>query len=256
MITSFLRESVYGLLHVFGGFLPDRAPRIFMYHSVGGSSPLTVRKEEFDWQMAYLAGRFRIVPLSRLFDMPWDEGKPLACVTFDDGFKDACDHAVPVLTTYAIPATFFVTAGYMGGDHPTFYGQERCMSRDDVARLSRAGHEIGGHTVTHPKLASLAPAAAESEIADSKRLLEAVTETPVLSFAYPKGSHTEAVKALVADAGFKLAVTVREGSCVADGDRFALPRIPVDATTGRMQFRGKCSRTLHAYGYLKRLVWV
>ena len=255
MITSFLRESVCGLLYFFGGFLPDRAPRIFMYHSVGGSSPLTVRVEEFNWQMAYLANRFRIVPLSQLFDTPWNGEKPVACVTFDDGFKDACDHAVPVLTTYAIPATFFVTAGYIGGDHPTFYGQERCMSRDDVARLAHAGHEIGGHTVTHPKLVSLAPAAAESEIADSKRLLEAVTGMPVFSFAYPKGSYTDAVKALVADAGFRLAVTIHEGSCVADGDRFALPRLSVDATTGRMQFRGKCSRALYAYGYLKRLLW-
>ena len=255
MTSFFLRESAYGALYFFSWFLPDRAPRIFMYHSVGGSSPLTVRKEEFDWQMAYLAGRFRIVPLSRLFDTPWNGERPVACITFDDGFKDACDHAVPILAKYAVSATFFVTAGYMGGDHPTFYGQERCMSRDDVARLAHAGHEIGGHTVTHPKLASLAPAAAEGEIADSKRLLEAITGTPVLSFAYPKGSHTEAVKALVVDAGFRLAVTIHEGSCVADGDRFALPRLSVDATTSRMQLRGKCSRALYVYGYLKRLLW-
>jgi peptidoglycan/xylan/chitin deacetylase (PgdA/CDA1 family) len=253
MRFSLLRQSLYGVLHIFLGFLPDRAPRILMYHSVGGGSPSAVGRDEFEWQMAYVAQRFRIIPLSQLFNSSWTKGRPLACITFDDGFASVFEHAVPVLASHGISATFFATTGYLGTYHPTFYGKELCMSIGQLRDLVRSGHEAGGHTVSHPKLANIPSGIARKEIEESKATLEVVTGAPVTSFAYPKGSYIQATKALVAAAGFGLAVTIREGSCDMHGDRFALPRIAVDATTSRIEFKGKLSRALYAYEFFKKL---
>jgi peptidoglycan/xylan/chitin deacetylase (PgdA/CDA1 family) len=74
-------------------------------------------REEFDWQMAYVARRFRPVTCKQVVDAI-NGGPPLprraVMVTFDDGFDDNCTVAFPILRRHGVPALFFLATGYIG----------------------------------------------------------------------------------------------------------------------------------------------
>jgi hypothetical protein len=93
-----------------------RRPIVLMYHRVADIvvDPwnLAVGPERFAEQIAVLARRREIVPLERIGERP--AGKPLAAITFDDGYVDVLTHALPVLESHGAPATVFVTTGQMG----------------------------------------------------------------------------------------------------------------------------------------------
>jgi peptidoglycan/xylan/chitin deacetylase (PgdA/CDA1 family) len=120
-------------------------------------------------------------------------------------------------------------------------GQERLVRADtrpltasELVRLADSGLvEIGAHTVNHVRLGSRPLAEQRSEIEQSKRRLEEMTGSAVVSFSYPHGtagSFTSATQRLVREAGFLGAVTTRLGTLLPWGsasrgsDRFALPR--------------------------------
>lgn len=98
----------------------------------------------------------------------------------------------------------------------TFYIAPRNREIAPWARLGKAAiadlstrFEIGGHTLTHVRLPQTSPAQARHEIAAGKVDLEDVTGRPVRSFCYPGGAYQPAHTAMVHDAGFSLARTVR-----------------------------------------------
>src|SRR5690606_36020201 len=61
------------------------------------------------------------------------------------------------------------------------------MNEEEIASLHSAGMEIGGHTESHPILASLPQADAQAEITRNKTSLEDILGEPVVTFAYPNG---------------------------------------------------------------------
>jgi peptidoglycan/xylan/chitin deacetylase (PgdA/CDA1 family) len=71
----------------------------------------------FRWQMEVLARCFNVLPLSQAMKL-LDAGRlpPRAvCVTFDDGYRSVHDLALPVLKEFGLPATVFVTSGFLDG---------------------------------------------------------------------------------------------------------------------------------------------
>jgi peptidoglycan/xylan/chitin deacetylase (PgdA/CDA1 family) len=73
--------------------------------------------ETFDWQMSVLSRHFRamtVLEAMRRFgarDLP----ARAVCVTFDDGYADNSDVALPILQRWGIPATFFIASGFLDG---------------------------------------------------------------------------------------------------------------------------------------------
>ncbi len=61
------------------------------------------------------------------------------------------------------------------------------MTASQVKKLVDAGMEIGGHTVSHPILATLDRNEARREILDGKTALKKWTGKTVSCFAYPNG---------------------------------------------------------------------
>ena len=106
-----------GLTRV-AAWLSRRKILVLGYHDVyaGPGDPvdnfdgLRVRVDRFERQMRYLAAHYEVVPLDQLLRPPtgsW-RGKPLAAITFDDGYKSIYRYAYPVLRRFALPATVFV----------------------------------------------------------------------------------------------------------------------------------------------------
>lgn len=72
----------------------------------------------FERHLDWIARRFRIVPLDELAAGLSPESRPspipLAAITFDDGYADVYEHAVPLLKRKGIPAAFFVVTDLVG----------------------------------------------------------------------------------------------------------------------------------------------
>ncbi|HKP97239.1 MAG TPA: polysaccharide deacetylase family protein [Fibrobacteria bacterium] len=119
----------------------NRIPRfqILVYHRVlpdndpFAMSPVSV--SAFDRQMALLGSRFRVVSLDQLTDeLDAESLKPgTVCVTFDDGYRDNHDHAMPVLLKYGIPATIFLATGLIGTGESSWYDKVLAILRETRA---------------------------------------------------------------------------------------------------------------------------
>lgn len=73
---------------------------------------------DFRWQMALLADCFNVMPLYdalRALDAGCLPPRTV-CITFDDGYRSVHDLALPILREFKLPATVFVTSGYVGDD--------------------------------------------------------------------------------------------------------------------------------------------
>ena len=109
----------------------------------------------------------------------------------------------------------------------------RAMTSDEVLTLVADGLvTIGAHTVTHPVLPKLDPAACHHEIEESKTVCESLIGAPVTGFAYPYGDFDAGVREAVRTAGFAFACSVQSGPVTATSDIFALPRIHVHNCDG------------------------
>ena len=107
-----------------------------------------------------------------------------------------------------------------------------------VAELQTlAAHElidIGVHTMTHPRLPDLPPAAARQEIDDCARQLDELIDARRRVLAYPYGSSSPDVVAIVGDLGFEHAVTTESRWLRRRGEDLTAPRLhprDVDGTT-------------------------
>ena len=78
----------------------------------------------FDAQMAELRRHYTPVPLEEVWRR-WSRGRRLprraVAVTFDDGFADNASCALPILRRHGIPATVFVSSGYVDSPAPFWF---------------------------------------------------------------------------------------------------------------------------------------
>ena len=98
-------------------------PVILMYHSVTPHEEdpyrVTVSPARFEQQMRWLHGRgFRGASVREVLDARASgRGQGLVGLTFDDGYADFAEYALPVLKRYGFSATLYVIAGRMGTDN-------------------------------------------------------------------------------------------------------------------------------------------
>lgn len=127
---------------------------------------------------------------------------------------------------------------------------DRMLTWDEVGQLSGAGVEIGSHTQRHGILARLTPEEAESEIAESRRILERELERPCRHFSYPNGAagdFTQAIKEQVAAAGYQSAVTTIEGVNCGSIDPYEIKRINITEDRCRSPWGGRSAAYFLSY---------
>ena len=115
------------------------------------------------------------------------------------------------------------------GDDLGARDSHRAMTVEELRGLAASGLcDIGAHSVTHPKIASMSPAAQMEEIAGSKRRLETLLDRPVTTFAYPFGGardYTRETVDLVRRGGYRGACANVPGAIIPDRDPYQLPRL-------------------------------
>jgi peptidoglycan/xylan/chitin deacetylase (PgdA/CDA1 family) len=260
--------------------------------------------------MELVANHFNVLPLStaaRLLRTDQLPGRAI-CITFDDGYADNVEVALPILIEHKLTAAFFIATDFLDGgrmwndtvietirnmpsqpvdlsdidlgtyDLTTIAAKRACidtvikqikhcpqeqrqelaeklaekspydlpdnlmMRREQVRQLQAAGMEIGGHTVTHPILATLERDAAIREIIQGKEILEEIIGEDLKLFAYPNGKpgvdylpeHVEMVRR----SGFEAAVSTVAGISEKRTNPHELRRFtPWDNTPNRFLLR-------------------
>ena len=165
------------------------------------------------------------------FVAPRSEGGPkskMVTITFDDGFVSNLEEAAPAMRELDCRAINYLVADRIGktSDWEAAEGGEARPLMDDaqIRDWLAAGHWIGAHTCTHPRLSRIPRDRAKEEIVSSRKKLEDMFGTAIEHFAYPYGDYDEAVVDLVREAGFKAAVTMDRGVNPRSMDPFRLKR--------------------------------
>ena len=149
-------------------------------------------------------------------------------ITFDDGFVSNWEKALPCMTEFGCRAINYLVADRIGqtSDWEAREGGEAdpLMNESQIRDWLAAGHWIGAHTCTHPRLSLLSRKEAREEIFSGKKKLEDRFGTPVDHFAYPYGDYNETTVELVQEAGFQTACTMHRGINLSDTSPFELKR--------------------------------
>ncbi|OBR41605.1 MULTISPECIES: polysaccharide deacetylase family protein [Aeromonas] len=160
-------------------------------------------------------------------------GKRYLMITADDGYQDNLTRMLPLLEKYGYKAVVYVVTGegYNRWDVEQASNPDTrvdLMNGEQLKALVASGHvEIGGHTLTHPRLSKLAPEQQAHEIQENKRQLETLLGHPLLSFAYPYGDMDESAKAQAMAAGYRFAVATNSGPRGMHQDPFRIRRIAI-----------------------------
>jgi peptidoglycan/xylan/chitin deacetylase (PgdA/CDA1 family) len=216
---------------------------ILMYHNLGVPPQgarlrnLYVRVGAFARQM-FLLKLLGYKGLSMSAAMPYLRGEKqgrVAVITFDDGYVDTLEQALPILQKNGFSATCYVisqrTGQYNDWDAASLNVRKSLMNDEQVRAWHAAGMEVGAHSRTHPRLTGCTDAELLDEIAGSKSDLEALLGQPVTQFCYPYGDLDERVVAATRLAGYDAATTVQRGRARVGDDAMLLRRVLVSGST-------------------------
>jgi peptidoglycan/xylan/chitin deacetylase (PgdA/CDA1 family) len=225
---------------------PDLKPKavVFCYHSIHPTKSFsTVTPELFERHIEWLKEHCDIIPFQRAIEVaasPPD--RPAVSITFDDGYSDNYDYALPVLCKHEVKATFFLTVGLMERDPAvvdrfqglrpmTSHGDIRPLEWSQVREMEAAGMSFGAHTYSHPNLALLNPDAAMRELKVSKDIMEQRLCHGITTMAYPFGKprrhFTSETLDLVSKAGYQHAAAVLFRAVRPNDSVLAMPRFVI-----------------------------
>ena len=212
---------------------------ILMYHHIADPLPgdslrkLYVSPRRFRWQMRLLSALgFRGLSMSAA--IPYFTGQRrgrVVVLTFDDGYRDTLEQALPVLRSHRFTATCYLVSRHLGRinrwDALVSKRGTWLMDRVQILSWIAAGMEVGGHTRTHLSLTRCTDRRLVSEVAGCKTDLEAELDTEIAHFAYPYGDWDPRVREIVRQAGFRSAVTTAGRRARPGDDLWQLPRVNV-----------------------------
>jgi peptidoglycan/xylan/chitin deacetylase (PgdA/CDA1 family) len=213
---------------------------ILTYHSINepphnAAMPnMFVGQRDFLIQMAWLHRLgFRGVSLGEAMPLLYGTGNDrVAVLTFDDGYMDTYENALPVLKRFGFTATCFVVSSRIAtrnnGGKEQAAETPLAMSSKQIGEWIMAGMEIGSHTATHAVLTDCSLEECEYEIRASKKTLEQMFGVAIDAFCYPCGAYDAEVVSCVQRAGYRCATTTRGGRARPGDDVFRLRRLGVN----------------------------
>jgi peptidoglycan/xylan/chitin deacetylase (PgdA/CDA1 family) len=196
---------------------------ILMYHNVSKKvlTKITVGVQTFDKQMEYLQA-YEVVYLD-----DYDPQNPRqVALTFDDGYSDVVEHALPILEKWNYPFEIFVIGDYIGKSNSYDRGLEPVIACADLEQLKRAANSLARlqwHSRSHPRLQSVPIDVLSHELDVPSYLADMFPSPHFRWLAYPYGNHSDEVVNL-AKSRFDGAVSVYDGN---DIDKYQLNRIEV-----------------------------
>ena len=223
------------------------------YHSVADGGPpfLSVPPQTFEHQLHRLTrAGFATGDRSGLVALHAGERprKPLAFLTFDDGYEDNFTQAFPLLQAYGLGAIIFLVPYYVDRraafDWPdiddvrrAYPAVTRPMTWAMIEQMAGHGIEFGSHTWSHGQLDEFGDEALAQDLSDSRAAIKARVGR-CDSIAFPRACTSQRVLAAAAAAGYSFAFTIPAGRQKVV-TAMSIPRIAVDHRDRGLRFRMK-----------------
>jgi len=205
---------------------------VVYYHSVDA-----VQRARFAKQMDQLLSYAKPIAANEATTL--QPGTHHVAVTFDDGFKNFYECALPELVKRGIPATMFVITDVIGKTFgPDGYAEE-VMSLEQIRALPESLVTIGSHTLTHPLLPSINLDQAKREIALSRAKLEEQLHRRIVLFSFPYGGFNQKLVEMCHEAGYQRIFSTLPHFAFREPHEFVTGRVPVDPTDWPLEFRLK-----------------
>ncbi len=261
------RAVLYGLaIFGYGMLLPfwfkvlgkNRNIRILLYHSVqsGNGGDMSVNHAMFEKQLDFIRKHYDPISLKdavsflRKNELP---PRSSVAITFDDGYFDNYQVALPVLLRKGLNAAFFLLTAGEGDDRRATHLEDdalegnRLLHWSEVREMAASGMEFGSHGKSHFRLRELSVDALESEMADSKQRIERETGRSAEYFSFPYGTCLDfdaRTKFYVEQAGYQAAFSKIFGTNGIGTDLYAIKRIGVEASDTLFTLRAKLNGAL------------
>jgi peptidoglycan/xylan/chitin deacetylase (PgdA/CDA1 family) len=221
---------------------------ILFYHRVSDvhPNPWTIGCSDFQAHLDWLAKNFQLVSLktAQLAIASGYNRTPMVAITFDDGYAENLEFAIPLMLERRIPLTYFVTLGNIlqqrPFEHDIVFGQPLPVnSIESIRAMSNAGIEIGAHTRNHIDLGDVSdPEILFDEVIASGRELAFQISKPVRYFAFPFGQRNNLNRTafrLLKDEGYLGACTTLGAANSIGSDSFQLSRLHGDPSLARIK---------------------
>jgi peptidoglycan/xylan/chitin deacetylase (PgdA/CDA1 family) len=198
-----------------------------MYHHISDvvdGNTLFVPADEFKMEMTALkeAGYYTLSP-DEAYRVLLTNEKPaekIVWVTFDDGYKNALDTAMPILTTLGMKGSFFIITDMTGDEDKMTEANLLEMKANPLMALE-------SHTVNHPDLTHLTSEMATTELLTSKQWLDNLLKQTTSVICYPSGRYNDQTATLAENVGYKLGLTTQPGLASHENGLLTLNRVRI-----------------------------
>lgn len=221
---------------------------VLYYHRVADwqPTPWTITRADFRRHLDWLQSHLEVISLDEAIARleSGQSGRPAAVITFDDGYSDNMDFAVPLMMQRKVPFTYYVSTHQVINQQPFQHDQEfpRPLypnSIRDLKKLVRWGVDIGAHTCHHVDLAKVTDEEQlKNELQGCRRQLMNVLGCDVKHFAFPFGQRDNISAQSVQfarEAGFKSVAGAYGGYNFVGQNPFFIQRFHGDPLLARVQ---------------------
>lgn len=180
---------------------------VLFYHRVADRhpNPWTISRHDFVKHLDWLQDNFDIVSLSEAQSLIRSgvNRRPTVSLTFDDGYAENCEFAIPELLRRRLSATYFVVSQSVAEGRPFAHDALEHLhiapnTISEIRDMHRAGIEIAAHTRTHQDLGQITSGTElAEETLGSIREIESWGVGPIRYFSFPYGMPSNTTQAAV-----------------------------------------------------------
>ncbi len=171
---------------------------------------------------------YRLCSMKEYLESSFQERKSLIVCTFDDGYRNLVENAMPILSQYDFSATVFICTSLIGKDNK-WNNKDATLRHhldlNDIRILIDNKWEIASHGVTHRNLLKLSDLEIESELSESKLLIDQLVGYSI-TYAYPYGAFNKFIQHCV-EKYFKFAFAVSQGGTSLIADKMQIKRYSI-----------------------------